>query len=167
PKGQIVNKFLKQKELLPHMLKGKEEGALRQSNELQARLTPTPRVWRLYLSKEAVKEGSGVGMIQLGLDEKIYSYAIRLNFDTLDHNMYYEALLEGLVEGSRTAAKKEARKYEEEIMDAALEFVNQEVSVGIKTRPSVKVGSDGKEGKATSKVPIRMLYYNWETSGSN
>ncbi|GJU76443.1 hypothetical protein Tco_1273513 [Tanacetum coccineum] len=83
PEGQIVNKFLKQKELLPHMLKGKEEGALRQSNELQARLAPTPRAWRLYLSKEAGKEGSGVGMIQLGPDENFYSYAIRLNFDTL------------------------------------------------------------------------------------
>ncbi|GJR39131.1 hypothetical protein Tco_1214815 [Tanacetum coccineum] len=32
--GQMVNKFPKQKELLPHILKGKEEGALRQSNEL-------------------------------------------------------------------------------------------------------------------------------------
>ncbi|GJU62787.1 hypothetical protein Tco_1244622 [Tanacetum coccineum] len=54
------------KELLPHMWKGKEEGAPRQSNELQARLTPTPRAWRLYLSREASKEGSGVGVILLG-----------------------------------------------------------------------------------------------------
>ncbi|GJW42982.1 hypothetical protein Tco_0071781 [Tanacetum coccineum] len=48
-----------------------------------------------------------------------------------------------------------------------LEFLNQEVLVGIKTRPSVEVGSDDKEGKATGKVPMRKPNYNWETSGSN
>nr|GEU82241.1 reverse transcriptase domain-containing protein [Tanacetum cinerariifolium] len=48
-----------------------------------------------------------------------------------------------------------------------LEFLNKEVLVGIKTRPSVEVGSNGKEGKATSKVPMRKPNYNWETSESN
>nr|GEW99610.1 hypothetical protein [Tanacetum cinerariifolium] len=184
------------KELLPHMLKGKEEGALRQSNKLQAVITLTPRAWRLHLSREAGKEGSGVRMILFGLDGKMYSYVIRLSFDSPDHNMDYKALLAGLVssagkgmkdlhvfidskilvdqvEGSRTPATEEARKYREGIMDVAapfhmfwithlpknlnfkaevliglttikLEFLNQEVSMGIKTRPSVEVGSDDK-----------------------
>ncbi|GKE96197.1 reverse transcriptase domain-containing protein [Tanacetum coccineum] len=141
----MMNKSLKQKELPPHMLKGKEEGALRQSNELQAGITLTPRAWRLYLSREAGKEGSGMGMILLGPDEKMYSYAIRLNFDAPDHNMDYEALVAGLVssagkgmkdlhvfigskilvdqvEGSRTPAMEEARKYKEEIMHAVALF---------------------------------------------
>ncbi|GKC89962.1 hypothetical protein Tco_1150611, partial [Tanacetum coccineum] len=115
--GQMVNKFLKQKELLPHMLKGKEERS--------------------------------------------------------------EGLVASAGKGSRTPTIEEARKYKEEIMDAAAPFhrfwithlpkklnskakvltglatikleLNQEVSVGIKTRPSVEVGSDGKEGKATRK----------------
>ncbi|GJU42712.1 NADH dehydrogenase subunit 1 [Tanacetum coccineum] len=40
-----------------------------------------------------------------------------------------------------------------------LEFLNQEVSVGIKTRPSFEVGSDGKERKAISKVMARSASY--------
>nr|GEZ67741.1 hypothetical protein [Tanacetum cinerariifolium] len=59
----MVNKFLKQKEPLPHIFKGKAKGALRQSNELQAGLTLTPRAWRLYLSIEVGKDGSGVGLV--------------------------------------------------------------------------------------------------------
>ncbi|GKB42058.1 hypothetical protein Tco_0887000 [Tanacetum coccineum] len=172
----MVNKFPKQKELLPHILKGKEEGALRQSNEFQAGLTPMPRAWRLYLSKEAGKEGSSVGMILLVPDEKM--------------------VLVDQVEGSKTPSTEEARKYKEETMEITtqfhrfrityppkklnskvevptglvtikLKFLNQEVLVGIKTRPSVEVGSDDKEGKATKKVPMRKPNYNWETSGSN
>ncbi|GJT62523.1 reverse transcriptase domain-containing protein [Tanacetum coccineum] len=178
-----------------------------------------PRAWRLYLSREACKEGLSVGMILLDPDEKMHSYAIRLNFDAPDYIMDYEALLAGLiasaskgmkdlhvfidskilvdqVEGSRTPTMEEARKYREDIMDSSalfhkfqithlpkklnskaevltglatikLEFLNQEVSMGIKTRPSVKVGSDGKEGKATSKVRMGKPNYNWKTSRSN
>nr|GEZ72569.1 hypothetical protein [Tanacetum cinerariifolium] len=84
------------------------------------------------------------------------------------------------VKGSRTPTTKETKKYREEIMDATapfrrfrithfhknlnskaevltglatikLEFLNQELSVGIKTRPSVEVGSNRKERKATNK----------------
>ncbi|GJW00679.1 hypothetical protein Tco_1555930 [Tanacetum coccineum] len=173
----MVNKFLKQKELLSHMLKGQEEQALRQNNELQAGLTLMPTAWRLYLSKEVGRKGSGVGMILLGPDEELYSISRS---------------------GGRkqNPATEEARKYREEIMDATalfhrfqithlpkklnfkaevltglttikLEFLNQEVLVGIKTRPLVEVGNDGKEGKATSKVQMKKPNYNWETSESN
>ncbi|GJS44859.1 gag-pol polyprotein [Tanacetum coccineum] len=179
--GQMVNKFLKQKELLPYMLKGKEESTVRQSNKLQAGLAPTPRAWRLYLRRETGKEdyeallaglvafaGKGMKDLHIFIDSKIL----------VDH-----------VKGSRTPAMEEARKYKEEIMDVAAPFhrfqithlpkklnskaevltglatikselLNQEVSVEIKTRPSVEVGSDGKEGKATRKVLMRKPNYN-------
>ncbi|GKE56073.1 reverse transcriptase domain-containing protein [Tanacetum coccineum] len=104
-----------------------------------------PRAWRLYLSREACKEGLSVGMILLDPDEKMHSYAIRLNFDAPDYIMDYEALLAGLiasaskgmkdlhvfinskilvdqVEGSRTPAMKKARKYREDIMDSSALF---------------------------------------------
>ncbi|GKA29211.1 hypothetical protein Tco_0715456 [Tanacetum coccineum] len=48
-----------------------------------------------------------------------------------------------------------------------LEFLNQEVSVSIKTRPSVEETSSSKEEKSASNVPGAKPNYNWETSGSN
>ncbi|GKA60282.1 reverse transcriptase domain-containing protein [Tanacetum coccineum] len=48
-----------------------------------------------------------------------------------------------------------------------LEFLNQEVSVGIKTRPSVEETSSSKKGKASTNVPGAKPNYNWEASGSN
>ncbi|GKB57025.1 reverse transcriptase domain-containing protein, partial [Tanacetum coccineum] len=172
----MVNKFPKQKELLPHILKGKEEGALRQSNEFQAGLTLMPRAWRLYLSKEAGKEGSSVALLA-GLVASAGKGMEDL------HVFIDSKILVDQVEGSRTPVTEEYREYKKEIMDAAalfhrfwithlpkkmnskakvltglatikLEFLNQEVLVGIKTRPSVEVGSDDKEGKATSKERI-------------
>ncbi|GJW39044.1 reverse transcriptase domain-containing protein [Tanacetum coccineum] len=99
-------------------------------------------------------------------------------------------------EGNHTPAKKQERKYKKEIMDATtpfhmfrithlpkilnskaevltglatikLEFLNQEVSVGIKIRPSVEETSSSKKGKAASNVPGAKPNYNWEASGSN
>ncbi|GJY94712.1 hypothetical protein Tco_0511073 [Tanacetum coccineum] len=68
------------------------------SKKLQAKLTPTPRAWRLYLGKEAIEEGSGVGIYPRSVpDEKMHSYAIRLKFNASDHAMDCEALLAGLV----------------------------------------------------------------------
>ncbi|GJW68414.1 reverse transcriptase domain-containing protein [Tanacetum coccineum] len=160
---------------------------------------------RLYLGKETIEEGSGVGIILVSPEEKMYSYDIRLKFNASNHAMDCEALLAGLaastnqgmkdlhvfidlltlvaqVEGNHTPATEHERKYKEEIMDATapfhmfrithlskilnlkaemltrlatinLEFLNQEVSVGIKTRPSVEEASSNKKGKAISNVP--------------
>ncbi|GJT16453.1 reverse transcriptase domain-containing protein [Tanacetum coccineum] len=100
---------------------------------------------RLYLGKKAIKEGSGVGIILVSLDEKMHSYAIRLKFNASDHAMDCEALLAGLVasiskglkdlhvfidsltlvaqiEGNHTPATEQERKYKEEIMDATALF---------------------------------------------
>ncbi|GKB88791.1 hypothetical protein Tco_0961063 [Tanacetum coccineum] len=46
-------------------------------------------------------------------------------------------------------------------------LLNQEVSVGIKTRPSVEEASSSKKGKATSNVLGAKPNYNCEASGSN
>ncbi|GJY61268.1 reverse transcriptase domain-containing protein [Tanacetum coccineum] len=189
------------------------------NKELQVKLIPTPRDCRLYLGKETIKEGSGIGIILVSPDEKMHSYATRLKFNAFDHAMGCEALLAGLVtsvnkgmkdlhvfidsltlvaqiEGNHTLATKQERKYMEEIMDATalfhrfrityfpkilnskaetltglatikLEFLNQEVSVGIKTRPSVEELSSSKKEKAANNVPGTKPNYNWETSTSN
>ncbi|GKE78951.1 reverse transcriptase domain-containing protein [Tanacetum coccineum] len=99
-------------------------------------------------------------------------------------------------EENHMPATKQERKFKKEIMDATapfyrfrithlliilnskaevltglatikLEFLNQEVSVGIKTRPSVEETSSSKKGKAATNVPGAKLNYNWEASGSN
>ncbi|GKD95812.1 reverse transcriptase domain-containing protein [Tanacetum coccineum] len=100
------------------------------------------------------------------------------------------------IEGNYTPATEQERKYKEEIMDATapfhwlrithlpkilnskaetliglatikLEFVNQEVSVGIKTRPSIEEISDSKKEKVANNVSGTKPNYNWETSASN
>ncbi|GJU71428.1 reverse transcriptase domain-containing protein [Tanacetum coccineum] len=92
------------------------------------------------------------------------------------------------VEGNRIPATKQEKRYKEEIMDATtpfhkfrithlpkilnpkaemltglatiqVEFLNQEVSVGIKTRPTVKMESDEKEKRATSKMSMGKQNY--------
>ncbi|GJU25831.1 hypothetical protein Tco_1164452 [Tanacetum coccineum] len=91
-------------------------------------------------------------------------------------------------EGNHTPIIEQDMKYKEEIMDATapfhrfrithllkllnsktevltglktikMELLNQEVSVGIKTRPSVEVE------RAAPKVPVKKSNYDWETSG--
>ncbi|GJV92387.1 reverse transcriptase domain-containing protein [Tanacetum coccineum] len=182
-----------------------EGGTFNLSKKLQAKSTPTPRAWRLYMGKETIKEGTGVGIILVSPDEKIHSYAIRLKFNAFDRVIDCEALLAGLaasiskgmkdlhvfmdspqlvaqIEGNYTPATEQEKRYKKEIMDATalfhrfwithlpknlnskeevltglatikLEFLNQEVSVGIKTRPSVEETSNNKKGKVASNVP--------------
>nr|GEV36433.1 hypothetical protein [Tanacetum cinerariifolium] len=84
--------------------------------------------------KERIKEGSGVGIILVSLEEKIYSYAFCLKFNASNHAMDCEALLTGLAvsvskgmkdmhvfidspklvaqtEGNNTTATEQERKY--------------------------------------------------------
>ncbi|GKA70170.1 gag-pol polyprotein [Tanacetum coccineum] len=219
PEGPLVKKFLEQGEHGLGTSGASREETIPVGKELEQNLTLTPKVWRLYIGKEAVEEGSGIGMILVSPEEMIRSYAIRLNFKASKHSKDCEALLAGLVasarqgikdlhvfidsptlaaqmEGSYAPAMRQERKYKEEIMDATtpfhkfrithllkilnpkaevftvlatikLEFLNQEVSVGIKTRTSVEETSSSKKGKAISNVLGAKPNYNWETSGSN
>ncbi|GJV01048.1 hypothetical protein Tco_1334617 [Tanacetum coccineum] len=86
----------------------------------------------------------------------MHSYAIRLKFNASNHVMDCEALLAGLAASANQGLET-----------IKLEFLNQEVSVGIKTRPSVEETSSNKIGKAASNAPGAKLNYNREASGSN
>ncbi|GKC97173.1 hypothetical protein Tco_1167448 [Tanacetum coccineum] len=154
--GSVVKKFFGQGEQVEETPDANEGGTLNLSRKLQEKSTPTPRAWRLYLGREKIEEGSGVGIILVSLKEKMYSHAIRLKFNASNHVMDYEALLVGL-----------AASVSKGLATVKLEFLNQEVSVGIKTRPSVEETSNSKKGKAASNVPGAKPNYNWEASGSN
>nr|GEX22957.1 hypothetical protein [Tanacetum cinerariifolium] len=93
----VVKKFFGQGEQVQKTPDVNEGETFNLSKKLQAKLTPTPRAWRLYLGKEAMEEGLGVGIILVSPDEKIHSYVIHLKFKASDHAMDYEALLAGLV----------------------------------------------------------------------
>ncbi|GJT15743.1 reverse transcriptase domain-containing protein [Tanacetum coccineum] len=132
-------------EQVPHMPEKNKEEASGSREKPQEELVPTPKAWRLYVGREAVKEGFIVGMILNSPERKMFSYAIRLNFHTSEDSMDYEALLARLtastgrgmkdlhvfvgskllvdqVEGSRIPRTKEAKKYREEVKDVTAPF---------------------------------------------
>ncbi|GKC51526.1 hypothetical protein Tco_1074271 [Tanacetum coccineum] len=94
-----ISKFIPKLAELKHPLRehvegtpdANEGGTFTLSKKLQAKSTPTPRAWRLYIGKETIEEGSGVGIILVSPKEKMHSYAIRLKFHASNHVMDYEA----------------------------------------------------------------------------
>ncbi|GJX82584.1 reverse transcriptase domain-containing protein [Tanacetum coccineum] len=114
-----------------------------------------------------------------------------------DFHVFIDSLtLVAQVEGNHTPTTEHERRYKKEIMDATipfhrfrithlpkilnlkaevliglatinLEYLNQEVSVGIQTRPSVEETSSNKKGKTTNNAPRTKLNFNHEASGSN
>ncbi|GJR22506.1 gag-pol polyprotein [Tanacetum coccineum] len=196
--GQVVKKFFEQGEQVLHMSDRNKVEASGSREKPQEDLIPTPMAWRLYMGRKASKEDSGIGMILVIPEEKVYSYVVCLNFYAFEDSMDYEALLVGLVastgrkmkdlhvfvsskllvdqvKGSRIPRTKETKKYIEEIMDATtpfhrLEFLNQEVSVGIKTRPTVEAAIKGPEEarNVEKKAATEKLSPTWEDhNGSN
>ncbi|GJY85490.1 hypothetical protein Tco_0499516 [Tanacetum coccineum] len=162
--GLVMKKFFGQGEQVDGTPDANKGGIFTLSKKLQAKSTITPRAWRLYVGKEIIEKGLGAGII--------------------------------LVEGIHTPVTKQERKYKKEILDATapfhrfrithlpkilnskaevltglttitLELLNQEVSVGIKTRPSVEETSSSKKGKSASNAPRAEPNYNREASGSN
>ncbi|GKD02039.1 hypothetical protein Tco_1172313 [Tanacetum coccineum] len=97
PEGPLVKKFLGQGKHGLGTSGASREETISVGKELEPNLTPTPKAWRLYLGKEALEEGSCIGMILVSPDEMIRSYAIRLNFKASEHSRDCEALLAGLV----------------------------------------------------------------------
>ncbi|GJS97904.1 reverse transcriptase domain-containing protein [Tanacetum coccineum] len=113
-----------------------------------------------------------------------------------DLHVFIDSLtLVAQVEGNHTLATKQERRYKKEIMDATvpfyrfrvthllkilnlkaevltglatinLEYLNQEVSIGIKTRPSVEDTSSSKKGKTTNNAPEIKPKCTREASGS-
>ncbi|GKB41003.1 hypothetical protein Tco_0885945 [Tanacetum coccineum] len=155
-KGSVIRKFFVQGEQVEKIPYANEGGTLNLRKKIHAKSTLTPRAWRLYLEKEAIKEGLGVGIILVSPEEKMYSYAIRLKFKASNYAMDCEALLAGLAASANQG-----------LATINLEFLNQEVSIGIKTRPSVEETNNSKEGKEASNAPGATPNYNQEASGSN
>nr|GEV99331.1 reverse transcriptase domain-containing protein [Tanacetum cinerariifolium] len=94
--GDMLHPNGKDGEQVQEMLDANERGMFNLNKKLQEKSTPTPRAWRLYLGKETIKEGSGVGIILVSPEERIHSYAVCLKFNTFDHAIDCEALLAGL-----------------------------------------------------------------------
>ncbi|GJV21871.1 hypothetical protein Tco_1370891 [Tanacetum coccineum] len=171
-KGSVVKKFFCQGEQVQETPDVNEGGTFNLSKKLYAKSTPTPRAWRLYLGKETIKEGSNVGIILVSSDEKMHSYVIRLKFNTSDYAIDCEALLAGLAASISKCMKDlhvlmDSPKFwithhpkilnsKEEVLTGLatikLEFLNQEVSAGIKIRPSVEETSSNKKRKVASNV---------------
>ncbi|GKE07026.1 hypothetical protein Tco_1399044, partial [Tanacetum coccineum] len=143
--GPIMKKFFDQGEQVERTPDANEEGTLTLSKKLQAKSTPTPRAWQLYLGKETIEEG----------------LAASTNQGMKDLHVFIDSLtLVAQVEGSHTPTMKQ-EKYKEEILDAIAH------SIGIKTRPSVEETRSSKKGKAASNAPRAEPNYNREASWSN
>ncbi|GJX88637.1 reverse transcriptase domain-containing protein [Tanacetum coccineum] len=108
--GSVVKKFSGQGEQVQETLDENEGGTLNPNKELQAKSTPTPRAWRLYLGKETIEEGSGVGIILVSPEEKMHSYAIRLKFNASNHVIDCKALLAGIDASANQGMKDLSRK---------------------------------------------------------
>ncbi|GKD38795.1 hypothetical protein Tco_1259002 [Tanacetum coccineum] len=106
--------------------------------------------------KEAIEEYLGIRIILVSPEEKMYSYAIRLKFKASNYAIDCEALLAGLAASNNQG-----------LVTINLEYLNQEVSVGIKTRPSVEETSRIKKGKTTNNAPGMKPNCNHEASESN
>ncbi|GJY91709.1 hypothetical protein Tco_0507491 [Tanacetum coccineum] len=118
----------------------------------------------------------------------MHSYAIRLKFNAYNYVMDCEALLAGLA-ASTNQGMKDLHVFVNsltlvpthtppKIFEPKSRSVNRignykagipqpGVSVGIKTRPSVKEVRSSKKGKAASNAPRVEPNYNHEASGSN
>ncbi|GJR83597.1 reverse transcriptase domain-containing protein [Tanacetum coccineum] len=130
------------------------------------------------MGRETGKEGSGVVMILDSPEGKVYSYAIRLNFHASEDSMDYEALLVGLVTSARRGMKDlhvfvDSKMLVDQALKGLapikLELLNQEVSVGIKTRPTVETArKDLEETRNEAKEAMEKLKSTWEeNNGSN
>ncbi|GJX69465.1 reverse transcriptase domain-containing protein [Tanacetum coccineum] len=94
--GPIVKKFFGQGEQVEETPDANKGGIFDLSKGFQANSTPTTRAWTLYLGRETIEEGSGIRIILISPEEKMYSYVIWLKFKASNHAMDYEALLAGL-----------------------------------------------------------------------
>ncbi|GKB66821.1 hypothetical protein Tco_0928233 [Tanacetum coccineum] len=114
--GLVMKKFFGQGEHVEGKPDANEGGTFILSEKLQAKSTPTPRAWWLYVGKETIEEG----------------LAASTNQGMKDLHVFIDSLT----------------------------LVAQEVSVGIKTRPSVEETSSSNKGKAASNAPRAEPNYN-------
>ncbi|GKD33068.1 zf-CCHC domain-containing protein, partial [Tanacetum coccineum] len=81
--GPVMKKFFGQGEQVERTPDANEGVTLTLSKKLQAKSTPTPRDWRLYLGKETIEEGSGVEIILVSPEGKMHFQVIDNKIDLL------------------------------------------------------------------------------------
>ncbi|GJZ51818.1 hypothetical protein Tco_0606333 [Tanacetum coccineum] len=183
--GPVVKKFFGQEEQVEEKPDANEGGVFDLSKGLQENVTPATSACRLYLGRETIEEGSYVGIILVSPKEKMYSYAIRLKIKAqpchgrrkpYTDNRTRKKVQRGnygcngpipQVPNHTSPKNLKPKSKSGGLATIKLEFLNQEVSVGIKTRPSIEETSSSKKGKATSKAPGAKPNCNHEASGSN
>nr|GEV12739.1 hypothetical protein [Tanacetum cinerariifolium] len=180
PGGQVVEKFFGQGEQVLQVPDKNDEkndkGTSEAKEKLKEELGLTLMVRRLYIERYSGKEGSRVRLVPVDQEGKDVK------------------LLVDQVEGNRESKKEGAKRYKLEVMDATapfhrfritylskaqnqktkaltrlasiqLGFLNQEVSVGIKTRPSIE--TPDKVPEETKKATLGKLSSTWgDHSGS-
>nr|GEX80225.1 putative ribonuclease H-like domain-containing protein [Tanacetum cinerariifolium] len=63
----------------------------------QKRKEPEPeKAWKLFTDGASSSDGSKAGLTLVSLEGKEYTYALRFEFETTNHEEEYEALLAGL-----------------------------------------------------------------------
>ncbi|GKA09204.1 reverse transcriptase domain-containing protein [Tanacetum coccineum] len=162
--GSVVKKFFGQGEQVEETPDANEGGTLNLSKKLQAKSTLTPRAWRLYLGKETIEEGSWSV-----LRKRCIRLAASTNQGKKDLHVFIDSLTLVAQVLNHTPLKNLEPKSRSvnSVGNYKAGILNHEVSVGIKTRPSVEETSNSKKGKATSNVPKAKPNYNCEASGSN
>ncbi|GJY18597.1 retrovirus-related pol polyprotein from transposon TNT 1-94 [Tanacetum coccineum] len=162
---KMVKRFFGQREQVLQVPDKNNDETFRSREKTHRGLSLTTRAWRLYVRRELNKEGSD----NMDYEELLVGLvaSARRNMKDLHVSVDSKVLVDQ-EEGSRIPRTKEAKRYREEIMDAIdpfhkfritylpkalnpkaealtglasiqLELLNQEVSVGIKTRTLVEV----------------------------
>ncbi|GKC77386.1 reverse transcriptase domain-containing protein [Tanacetum coccineum] len=87
-----------------HKVKVVTDGPMEETLKLSGREGRLGK-WATEIRKEAIEEGSGIGIILVSPEEKMYSYVIRLKFKASNYAMGCEALLAGLAASASQGIK--------------------------------------------------------------
>ncbi|GJY82613.1 hypothetical protein Tco_0495989 [Tanacetum coccineum] len=165
--GQIVKKFFGQGEQVLQTSYKSNEGTSGAKKEPQEELTLMPRAWRLYVGRESNKEGLEDNMDYEALLARLVASTGRGMQDL--HVFVDSKCLVDCVEGIRCQEQKNQRGIGKVSINLT-RSLNQEVSVGVKTRPSMEVQAKLPEkiGNVSKKAASGRSSPTWEDhSGSN
>ncbi|GJU90299.1 ribonuclease H-like domain-containing protein [Tanacetum coccineum] len=94
--GSIVNKFFGQGEQVHETPDANEGEASNLSKKLQAKSTPTPRAWRLYMGKETIKEVS-LDLSRLATTLNRLERSIQIGINRIPHSSSQKNVLNHLI----------------------------------------------------------------------
>ncbi|GKA54769.1 hypothetical protein Tco_0753718 [Tanacetum coccineum] len=144
------------------------EGTSGSKKEPQEELTPMPRAWRLYVGRESNKEGLEDNMDYEALLARLVASTGRGMKDL--HVFVDSKCLVDCVKGIGCQEQKNQRGRKPKIGNTNMVSINltrslnQEVSVGVKTRPSVEVQDkhQKKIGNVSKKAASGRSSPTWE-----